>query len=100
MSTCAVVERPAAELPSAPLLLQRACACGNHAGGDNAAGADDQAGGCRYESEDDPGGDQLLDCRPGDSYDVLVSFRGEIQRDGTPIQSKQWTAIRRAGWRP
>jgi hypothetical protein len=66
----------------------------------NAAGVADQAGGCRYESEDFPGHTALPDCLPGDSYDIDVSFRGEIQRDGTPIQSKQWTAIRRAGWTP
>jgi hypothetical protein len=63
------------------------------------AGTDNQATGCRYESEDNPGGD-LLDCQPGDSYDVDVSFRGEIQRNGAPIQTKFWTAIRRANWRP
>jgi len=29
-----------------------------------------------------------------------VSFRGEIQRNGSPIQTKYWTAIRNANWRP
>lgn len=62
-------------------------------------GADDQANGCRYRSEDFPGG-PFDDCLPGDSYDVNVSFRGEIQRNGAPIQSKFWTAIRRNNWTP
>ena len=63
------------------------------------AGTDNQPTGCRYESEDNPGGD-LDDCQPGDRYDVEVSFRGEIQRNGSPIQTKYWTAIRNANWRP
>jgi len=65
----------------------------------NRAGADNQRSGCRYENEDAPGGD-VLDCQPGDVYDVEVSFRGEIQRNGSPVQTKFWTAIRRANWRP
>jgi hypothetical protein len=60
---------------------------------------DNQATGCRYEGEDAPGGD-VDDCLPGDSYDIEVSFRGEIQRNGSPVQTKFWTAIRRANWRP
>jgi hypothetical protein len=62
-------------------------------------GTDNQATGCRYESEDFPGGD-VEDCQPGDSYDIEVGFRGEIQRNGSAIESKLWTAIRRANWRP
>ena len=62
-------------------------------------GTDNQATGCRYESEDFPGGD-VDDCLPGDSYDIEVSFRGEIQRRGSPVESKFWTAIRRATWTP
>ena len=63
------------------------------------AGTDNQRTGCRYESEDAPGGD-VDDCQPGDRYDVEVSFRGEIQRNDSPIQTKFWTAIRNANWRP
>jgi Domain of unknown function (DUF4157) len=70
----------------------------------DAAGNEDQAGGCRYASVDRVGswggGDAVEDCRPGDVYDVEVAFRGEIQRDGVPIQQKLWTAIRRARWTP
>jgi hypothetical protein len=62
-------------------------------------GADDMANGCHYTSEDFPGG-PFDDCLPGDSYDVNVNFRGEIQRNGTPIQNKFWTAIRRNNWTP
>jgi hypothetical protein len=54
---------------------------------------DDQANGCRYRNEDFPGG-PITDCQPGDTYDVDVNFRGEIQRNGTPIESKTWVAIR------
>jgi hypothetical protein len=63
------------------------------------AGTDNQASGCRYESEDLPSGD-VEDCQPGDVYDIDVNFRGEIQRNGSPIQTKYWTALRRANWRP
>jgi hypothetical protein len=63
------------------------------------AGTDDQAAGCRYENEDRPGGD-VDDCRPGDVYDIDVNFRGEIQRNGAPVETKFWTAIRRARWTP
>jgi len=63
------------------------------------AGTDNQATGCRYENEDRPGGD-VDDCRPGDVYDIDVNFRGEIQRNGAPVETKFWTAIRRARWAP
>ena len=62
-------------------------------------GTDNQDTGCRYGSEDFPGGN-VDDCRPGDSYDIEVAFRGEIQRNGNPVETKFWTAIRRANWRP
>jgi hypothetical protein len=54
--------------------------------------ADDQANGCRYRNEDRPDA-TLTDCQPGDVYDVDINFRGEIQRNATPIESKTWTAI-------
>lgn len=65
----------------------------------NNAGGDDQANGCRYRSEDDPGG-IIQDCQPGDRYDIDVNFRGDIERNGTRIQSRFWTAIRRNNWTP
>jgi hypothetical protein len=65
----------------------------------DAARTDDQAAGCRYENEDAPGGN-VDDCRAGDVYDIDVNFRGEIQRNGAPVETKFWTAIRRARWTP
>ena len=59
----------------------------------NDRGADDQANGCRYRNEDEPGA-TLTDCRPGDVYDVDMNFRGEIQHSGTAIQRRFWTALR------
>jgi len=59
----------------------------------------DQANGCRYRSADGPGG-IIVDCQPGDSYDINVNFRGDIERNGTRVQSKFWTAIRRNNWTP
>ncbi|GEM_PF-3539105 len=66
----------------------------------NARGADDQRNGCRYRAEDFPGFNPLGDCQPGDQYDLLTSFRGEIQRNGAPIQTKFWTSINLRNWRP
>ena len=53
--------------------------------------ADDQAHGCRYKGEDRP--NAIFNCQSGDVYDVELRFRGEIQRNGTPIQTKLWTGI-------
>jgi hypothetical protein len=69
------------------------------------AGNDDQANGCRYRSDDPVGfwvGAAFEDCQPGDRYDLLTSFRGEIQRNGAviPGQQKFWTAINIPNWRP
>ena len=65
----------------------------------NATGADDQPHGCRYRGTDGPGA-TINDCQPGDSYDVEMNFRGEIQRNGVPIQTKLWGAFHRPDWRP
>ncbi len=55
--------------------------------------ADDQANGCRYRNEDFPG-TTLTDCQSGDVYDADINFRGEIQRNGAPVESKFWNAVR------
>ncbi|MFC5175314.1 eCIS core domain-containing protein [Nocardioides taihuensis] len=56
------------------------------------ANANDQANGCRYRNEDFPG---LTGITPvtGDVFDLNMSFRGEIQRNGTAVETKHWTAI-------
>ncbi len=62
----------------------------------NAAMADDQANGCRYRSEDFLGFAQvpgIPDCRVGDVLDAEISYRGEIQRNGTAIQSRIVTPL-------
>ena len=56
--------------------------------------ADNQATGCRYRNEDFPGATSLNDCQAGDVFDVDINFRGEIRRNGTAVESKQWTALR------
>lgn len=66
----------------------------------DAAGADDQAHGCRYRGADGPGFNPLGDCLPGDRYDLLTRFRGEIQRNGRPIQTKFWTGFDIRNWNP
>jgi hypothetical protein len=62
-------------------------------------GADDQANGCRFRSEDTPGG-TFADCLPGDQYDLRMGFRGDIQRNANPIQQKLWTAVNLPNWLP
>ena len=63
---------------------------GNHYLDD--AGATDQAAGCRYEGEDNPGGPDQV--QSGDVFDIDVNFRGEIRRKGTVVATKTWTAIK------
>jgi hypothetical protein len=61
------------------------------------SGADDQAAGCRYRSEDFTGFGNLPgipDCRVGDVIDADMTYRGDIERNGALVQSKQWSAIR------
>jgi Domain of unknown function (DUF4157) len=50
-----------------------------------------QASGCHYLGDDKPGGpDSVL---PGDVFDVLVGFRGEIRRGGSVVETKFWNDI-------
>ena len=66
----------------------------------NAASVNDQAHGCRFRMQDFPGNTSLGDCLPGDRYDLRMGFRGEIQRNGSPIQQKLWTAVNLVNWQP
>lgn len=64
---------------------------------------DDQAHGCKFRMDDTPGfpvAGQLSDCQPGDTYDLLTEFRGEIQRNGKAIEAKSWTDINLPHWTP
>jgi hypothetical protein len=65
----------------------------------DAAGGTDEANGCRYFASDSPGG-IFGDCLPGDSYDFILRFRGEIRRNGRVIQTKTWTAMNLVNWQP
>jgi len=55
-------------------------------------GATDQANGCFYRGEDFPQ-TTVSSLNTGDVVDLLVQFRGEIQRNGRTIQTKNWTDI-------
>ena len=63
----------------------------------NDAGAEDRADGCIYRGEDTPGGNyggwNVANPVTGDTLDILVQFRGEIQRNGRVIRTKEWTAL-------
>jgi hypothetical protein len=59
----------------------------------NDAMADNQRNGCRYRSEDLPGLTGITNIATGDVFDLNVGFRGEIQRNGTAVQTKNWTAV-------
>lgn len=52
----------------------------------------DQATGCVYEGQDNPGGPD--DVQSGDVFDIDVNFRGDIERKGTVVSTKSWTAIK------
>ena len=54
--------------------------------------ATDQTRGCRYRGEDFPK-ITVMNLLAGDVVRVLVEFRGEIQRDGAPVQTKGWKDI-------
>lgn len=61
---------------------------------------DDQAHGCKFRMQDFPGNAALGDCLAGDRYDLRMALRGEIQRNGGPIQTKFWTAVDIVNWHP
>ena len=52
----------------------------------------DHATGCVYEGDDNPGGPDKV--KSGDVFDIDVNFRGDIQRKGTVVATKSWTAIK------
>jgi hypothetical protein len=58
----------------------------------NDDGTTNQATGCRYKAEDFP---KIIVSRlqTGDEVDITIQFRGEIQRNGRPIETKTWTDI-------
>jgi hypothetical protein len=51
----------------------------------------DHATGCIYEGEDNPGGPDAV--MSGDVFDIDVNFRGDIERKGTVVATKSWSAI-------
>ena len=66
-------------------------ACGENQYRD-ADGTPNQADGCLYRGEDFP----VLTVRgldKGDATDLLVQFRGEIQRNGRTVATRSWTDI-------
>jgi hypothetical protein len=52
----------------------------------------DQAAGCHFIGSDNPRA-TFHGVVAGDVLDVLVAFRGEIRRRGTPVETQFWTAI-------
>jgi hypothetical protein len=56
--------------------------------------ADDQRNGCRYRNEDFPGLTGITNVLTGDVFDLDINFRGEIQRNGRTVETRQWTAVR------
>jgi hypothetical protein len=58
----------------------------------NAGGRDDQKNGCHYEAEDTAFA--TFYATPGDTWDVELIYRGEIQRKGKSIERRYWTAIK------
>lgn len=58
----------------------------------NDDGTTSQANGCRYRGEDFPA-ITVSGLQTGDTADLLVQFRGEIQRNGRTIEARNWTDI-------
>ena len=63
----------------------------------NDVGAQDRANGCIYRGDDTPGGNyggwNVANPTTGDNLDILVQFRGEVQRNGRVVRTKEWTAL-------
>jgi hypothetical protein len=55
-------------------------------------GVMDQAAGCRYDSDDFPGGP--FPFAPGDELDLDINFRGQVERGGRVVQTLHWTGLR------
>ena len=56
------------------------------------AGVTNQASGCQYRGEDFPAV-TVNGLQTGDTVDLEVDFRGEIRRNGTVIQTRNWRDI-------
>jgi Domain of unknown function (DUF4157) len=57
----------------------------------NDSGVVDQAAGCHYQNTDQP--TVHVTFAPGDSLDVDMNFRGEIQRAGKVVETRTWTGL-------
>lgn len=55
-------------------------------------GTTEQLNGCIYRGEDFPA-ITVNGLNTGDDVDLLVEFRGEIQRNGVPVQTRRWTTV-------
>ncbi len=88
MTHCAGVNYGHREQPSQDATTAR---CGENRYMDD-AGTTDQANGCIYRGEDFPA-ITVTGLNTGDDVDLLVEFRGEIQRNGVPVQTRRWTTV-------
>jgi len=88
MTHCAGVNYGHREQPSQDATTTR---CGENRYMDD-AGATDQVNGCIYRGEDFPA-ITVNGLNTGDDVDLLVEFRGEIQRNGVPVQTRRWTTV-------
>jgi hypothetical protein len=88
MTQCAGVNYGHREQPAQEQTTTR---CGENRYLDD-AGATDQANGCIYRGEDFPT-ITVNGLNTGDDVDLLVEFRGEIQRNGRTVQTKRWTTV-------
>jgi hypothetical protein len=65
---------------------------------ENFDGTPNQASGCVYSGEDFPGGryrGHNVTPATGDTLDLLIQFRGEVQRRGRTVQTQHLTALSR-----
>ncbi|HSN05089.1 MAG TPA: DUF4157 domain-containing protein [Nitrospira sp.] len=88
MTHCAGVNYGHREQPSQDATTTR---CGENRYTDD-AGTTDQANGCIYRGEDFPA-ITVNGLNTGDDVDLLVEFRGEIQRNGRAVQTRRWTTV-------
>jgi hypothetical protein len=87
------------QCPAAPTYGDRAHAGHGPSGADcpedrytDADGTADQASGCVYHAEDFPSL-SVTGLATGDTVDVQIQFRGEIERNGRTVATRNWTDI-------
>jgi hypothetical protein len=64
-----------------------------------AKGETEQKKGCGYRGTDEPRV-WIVDCKPGDSFNLSLTFRGSIRKNGSVVAQKTWIGMDVSNWMP